>query len=177
MPLALVHIHNDKQEVALCPGEQRDQQKAADATNTEERDALTGFDATSTKGMHRHRARLCQRRSFIAAGLRHSRAHPGGYLHQFSKTAVRVDAVEHSAFADIAAPRQTGRARSTPRPRTRHHALPDLQIGDSGPYLQDDAHELMAQDDRPLVLTYRMGMVKRDHLWSRDELGHIGSTQ
>src|SRR5258708_28600843 len=104
MSLALIHIHDNERKVALYPGEQRGQQKAADATNTEKGDVLTRLDADAAKGMDRHRTRLRKRSSFTAAGLRHSQAHPGGHRHPLGETAVGVDAVEHSAVADIGAP-------------------------------------------------------------------------
>ena len=45
MSLALIHIHDDERKVAIRPGEQRGQQKAANTADTEERDALTGLTA------------------------------------------------------------------------------------------------------------------------------------
>src|SRR5260221_14225368 len=81
MSLALIHIHDNERKVALYPGEQRGQQKAADATNTEKGDVLTRLDADAAKGMDRHRTRLRKRSSFTAAGLRHSQAHHGGHRH------------------------------------------------------------------------------------------------
>ena len=175
--LALAHLHDDEREVALCSGEQRGQQEAADTAEAEKCNALTGLDADATKGMHRHRARLCQRRSFIAAALRHSHAHAGRHLHLLSESPVRVDAIEHRALADIGAPGLAGRTRAAPHARTRHHPLPDVQAGHSSPNCQDDAHELMTQDDRPLVPAHRMGLVQRDPFWPHEKLGYIGSAQ
>jgi hypothetical protein len=143
VPLAFVHLHNDEREVPLRCGQQRGQQKAADAADPEQRDGLAGFDADTIKGMDGHCAGLCQRRSFIAAALRHRCAHAGGHLHSLGQAAVGVDAVEHRAFADVGVPGQTLRTGSAPLVRARHHALPDVQIGDGSSDLHDDAHELM----------------------------------
>jgi hypothetical protein len=113
----------------------------------------------------------------MAAGLWHSYAHAGRHLHPLGETAVGVNAIQDSALADIGVPGQALRTRTAPPARARHHALPDVQIGDCGSDLQDDAHELMAQDDRSLVPAYGMDLVQGNPLWSRKELGEIGAAE
>src|SRR5260370_42714082 len=99
MSLALIHIHDNERKVALYPGEQRGQQKAADATNTEKGDVLTRLAADAARGMDPHRTRLRKRSSFTAASLRHSQAHPGGPRDPRRPTSREVGAAEPSPCA------------------------------------------------------------------------------